>query len=95
MCTSYTSTSSRKPKLAIDMEYMPDNQDAFEKETDWDAEEIIQQAQEMQQLKENIKERVKSNIGQAQEKNKLYYDRKHANPRVREINNYLPKHDIP
>ena len=67
------------------MEYLPDNQDALEKETDWDAEEIIQQAQKMQQLKENIKERVKSNIDKAQEKDKLYYDRKHADPRVRKI----------
>ena len=45
------------------MEYMPDNQADLENE--WDAEEIIQQAQKMHQLKENIKERVKANIDEA------------------------------
>ena len=61
------------------MEYLPDNKDAPQKEADWDAEEIMQQAQKMQQLKETIMERVKSSIDKAQRKDKLYYDRE---PRV-------------
>ena len=48
------------------MKYLPDNQDPPQKEADWDAEEIMQQAQKMQELKETIKKRHRQGTGEGQ-----------------------------
>ena len=51
-------------------------------ETEWDTEDIVQQAQKMAELKHKIHAKAKLNIEAAQEKDKKYYDKKHANPKV-------------
>ena len=44
------------------------------------AKDRVQQAQKMAELKHKIHAKAKLNIEAAQEKDKKYYDKKHANP---------------
>lgn len=76
----------RKPKLPIEMEYLPVQ---VSQEIDWDADVIIDQAERMQQLKEKITESVQANIEQAEKKDKMYYDKKHRDQRASGVNAIL------
>lgn len=51
-------------------------------ETSMDVDAIVEQAQKMQEVRKAITETVKTNIDSAQQKDKMYYDRKHYDPRV-------------
>ena len=68
----------RKPKLPIDMEYLP----PATGDIDWDTDAIVEQAQQIQEIKRTITDTVKRNIDLAQEKDKMYFDKKHCDPRV-------------
>ncbi len=51
-------------------------------EPDWDADALLQHADMMASLKERTFSKAKANIDEAQKKDKLYYDLKHADHRV-------------
>ena len=48
----------------------------------WDPDVILHHAAKMTQVKNAIHEKARVNIGEAQKRDKLYYDRKHADNRV-------------
>ena len=49
---------------------------------EWDTEDIVQQAKKMAKLKHKIHAKAKLSIDTAQENDKMYYDKKHADPKV-------------
>ena len=51
-------------------------------ESSMDVDAIVEQAQKMQEVRKAITDTVKTNIDSAQRKDKMYYDRKHHDPRV-------------
>ena len=50
---------------------------------EWSADDVLECAQNMMTLKKKIHERAKGNINAKQAKDKEYYDRKHADPKVK------------
>ena len=48
---------------------------------EWDPQKLLEHAEMMTRLKEKIYEKVKVNTDEAQRKDKLYYDRKHSDPK--------------
>ena len=75
---------SRKPKLPIEMDYQTKDDDLTpgDDPLDWNPAVLLQHARRMFELKERIYEKAGTNIKKAQEKDKKYYDRKHADPKV-------------
>lgn len=80
--------SNRKPKLPIEMEFRPADEEPTDKEPaaegdsmEWDPQKLLEHAEMMTRLKEKIYEKAKVNIDEAQRKDKLYYDRKHSDPK--------------
>ena len=73
--------------LPVEMEFLekerPLAEDISDTEHEWDTDDIVQQAEKMAELKQKIHAKAKVNIDHAQEKDKMYYDRKHADPKVR------------
>ena len=49
---------------------------------EWDPDKLFEHAEMMTALKEKIYEKAKSNIDEAQRKDKFYYDKKHSDPKV-------------
>ena len=49
---------------------------------EWNADDIIEEAQKMAKLKQTIHQKAKINIDNKREKDKKYYDQKHADPQV-------------
>ena len=76
----------RKPKLPIEMEYQGRDNDDLTSEgdepLDWNPESLLEHAKMMFRLKEKIYKRAGMNIKQAQQKDKIYYDKKHSDPKV-------------
>ncbi|XP_064389722.1 uncharacterized protein LOC135337662 [Halichondria panicea] len=68
----------RKPVLPIQLELGSEG----ELEQSWDISAIMTHARAVTKLKDDIHSKAKKNIDNAQEKDKMYYDRKHADKRV-------------
>ena len=70
--------------LPIEMEFLAKDRTLREDDimAEWDTEDIVQQAAKMAKLKHKIHAKAKLNIDAAQEKDKMYYDKKHADPKV-------------
>lgn len=49
---------------------------------DWNPDDLLKHAKTMFQLKERIYEQAGTNIKEAQRKDKMYYDKKHSDPKV-------------
>ena len=66
------------------MEFMPaDDKPVAEGDpVEWDPEKLFEHSEMMTQLKKKIYDTAKSNIDEAQRKDKYYYDQKHADPKV-------------
>ncbi len=58
---------------------------------EWDTDTLLQQADMMAQLKEKIFQKAKSKIDEVQRKDKLYYDQKHSDQRVRYLIYIVPQ----
>ena len=72
---------SRKPVLPAEVQlHKPDTDD--DDVPEWSADDVLECAQTMMTLKKKIHERAKENIDAKQAKDKEYYDRKHADPKV-------------
>ena len=79
--------SPRKPKLPIEMEFGADDEPIAKElaagdPAEWDPTKLLEHAEMMTRLKDKIYEKAKVNIDEAQKKDKQYYDRKHADPKV-------------
>ena len=75
----------RKPKLPIEMEFQPTLEEpTFDGEDPlgWNSDQLFEHVKQMVQVKEKVFEKAKKNIDEAQRKDKLYYDQKHADPKV-------------
>ncbi len=72
-------TFHRKPVLPIQLEL---GSGEGELEQSWDISAIMSHARAVTKLKDDIHSKAKKNIDNAQEKDKMYYDRKHADKRV-------------
>ena len=70
--------------LPIEMEFLANDRPLREDDimAEWDTEDIVKQAEKMAKLKHKIHAKAKLNIDAAQEKDKMYYDKKHADPKV-------------
>ena len=80
-CSYFGILSNRKPKLPIEMEFRPADEEPTDKEPaaegdsmEWDPQKLLEHAEMMTRLKEKIYEKAKVNIDEAQRKDKLYYD---------------------
>ena len=73
----------RKPILPIQLEL--GSQGDHELEHSWDIDAILSHAAAVTKLKDAIFKKAKKNIDHAQDKDKMYYDQKHADKRVSEV----------
>ena len=69
------------------MEYQPTKEelnpdDGDDDSFDWNPDILLRNARTMLTLKEAIHRKAGTNIKRAQEKDKCYYDKKHADPKV-------------
>lgn len=67
------------------MEFKPADSEpaAGDDPVEWDPDKLFEHAEKMTALKEKIYEKAKSNIDEAQRKDKFYYDQKHSDPKVK------------
>ena len=76
---------SRKPVLPVEVQLHKSQNDADDDDVlEWSADDVLKCAQQMMTLKKKINERAKENIDAKQAKDKEYYDRKHADPKVKQ-----------
>ena len=73
----------RKPILPIQLELGSQGDHELEHSCDVDA--ILSHAAAVTKLKDAIFKKAKKNIDHAQDKDKMYYDQKHADKRVSEV----------
>ena len=76
----------RKPVLPIEVELGHATEEPAN--DTWDAEIIVHHADKMSKVKEAIHGKALANIGEAQKKDKFYYDKKHADNRVSDLHAY-------
>ena len=83
---------SRKPVLPVEIELRrarsDDISDENDEELEWSVDDVMDCAQQMISMKKRIYQKAKDNIDSKQAKDKEYYDRKHADPKV--TNYYCP-----
>ena len=77
----YKCTSS-KAVLPVEMQFSNHACDSSPGELEWSADEVLECAQRMIDIKKTIHQKAKANIDVKQVKDKEYYDRKHAHPKV-------------
>ena len=68
--------------MPVEMQFRKTQCDSSHGELEWSAEEVLECAQRMVDIKKKIHQKAKENIDEQQVKDKEYYDRKHADPKV-------------
>ena len=78
----------------MDKEHSDEVSSGDQTSIDWDTDYIVQHAMLTGQIREKISAKAMANITIAQTKDKLYYDQRHADPKVTLLNRIYMHHNL-